>query len=96
MLILPLAWLIERLCNGFWHLWWTVHFNEYSPGLVSCILIWINVYFVVRYRPAEPAILPGILWPALIIGLLVATFLAFFIPLVMGRQTRRKMELSGR
>lgn len=23
-LILPLAWVIERLCNGFWHVWWTI------------------------------------------------------------------------
>jgi hypothetical protein len=21
-IILPLAWAVERLCNGFWHLWW--------------------------------------------------------------------------
>jgi hypothetical protein len=33
-IILPLAWSIERLCNGFWHLWWTIHFHEYSPGLL--------------------------------------------------------------
>ena len=50
-LVLPLAWAIERLCNGFWHLWWTIHFREYSPGLVSSILIWMDSYFIVRYRP---------------------------------------------
>jgi hypothetical protein len=50
-LILPLAWAIERLCNGFWHLWWTIHFREYSPGLVTSILIWMDSYFIVRYRP---------------------------------------------
>ena len=26
--ILPLAWAIERLCNGFWHVWWTIRFRE--------------------------------------------------------------------
>jgi hypothetical protein len=57
-LILPLAWAIERLCNGFCHLWWTIHFREYSPGLVSSILIWMNSYFIVRYRPVGETIAP--------------------------------------
>ena len=57
-LILPLAWAIERLCNGFWHLWWTIHFREYSPGLVSSILIWMDAYFIIRYRPAGETIAP--------------------------------------
>lgn len=38
-LIFPLAWSIERLRNGFWHVWWTIHFREYSPGLLTSILI---------------------------------------------------------
>jgi hypothetical protein len=49
-LILPLAWAIERLCNGFWHVWWAIRFREYSPGLLSSILIWMDSYFTVRYR----------------------------------------------
>jgi hypothetical protein len=61
-LILPLAWAIERFCNGAWHVWWSLRFQEYSPGLVSSILI----------------------------GLLFATFLAFCIPLVKGRQMHQK------
>lgn len=85
-IILPLAWLIERTCNGLWHLWWTVHFHEYSPGLVTSILMWMNFYFALRYTPAVPA--PAILVPALAIGLAAAAFLAFFIPLAKGR-TRR-------
>jgi Protein of unknown function with HXXEE motif len=61
-LILPLAWAIERLCNGFWHLWWTIHFREYSPGLVSSILIWMDSYFIVRYGPGAETIAPQTLW----------------------------------
>ena len=49
--ILPLAWATERLCNGFWHVWWSVHFREYSPGMLSSILIWMDSYFIVRYHP---------------------------------------------
>ena len=89
-LIFPLAWAIERLCNGFWHLWWTIHFREYSPGLVSSILIWMDSYFIVRYRPVGETIAPRTLWGAVLIGLLAATFLAFYIPLVKGRTMRTK------
>ena len=88
--ILPLAWSIERLCNGFWHLWWTIHFREYSPGLVSSILMWMTFYFIVRYRPADEPLTPHILWPAMLIGLPFASFLAFYIPLVKGRSARQK------
>ena len=85
-IILPLAWLIERTCNALWHLWWTAHFHEYSPGLVSSILMWMNFYFALRYTPTIPA--PAIIVPAFVIGLAAATFLAFFIPLVKGRARR--------
>lgn len=86
--ILPLAWAIERLCNGFWHLWWAIHFREYSPGLLTSILIWMNFYFIVRYRPPRDELRPATIVPALAIGLGFAAFLAFYIPLVKGRQNR--------
>lgn len=88
--ILPLAWSIERLCNGFWHVWWAIRFHEYSPGLVSSILIWMTTYFIVRYRPADGAISNATFWPAALIGLLFAAFLAFYFPLVKGRELRAK------
>ena len=37
LVIFPLAWIVERFCNSLWHLWWSIRFGEYSPGLVSCI-----------------------------------------------------------
>ena len=87
-LILALAWAIERLCNGFWHLWWTIHFREYSPGLVSSILIWMDSYFIVSYRPVREAIARRTLGGAVFVELLAATFLAFYIPLVKVRTMR--------
>lgn len=89
-IILPLAWAVERLCNGFWHLWWTIHFCEYSPGLVSSILIWMDSYFIVRYRPLGETIAATNLMVAVSIGLLAATFLAFYIPLIKGWRMRTK------
>jgi hypothetical protein len=90
-LILPLAWLIERACNGVWHLWWTVRFREYSPGLVTSVLMWMNVYFVVRYRPKSEEISPAVFWPALAVGLAFTAFLAFYIPVVKGRATNSRL-----
>jgi hypothetical protein len=31
-------------------LWWAIRFREYSPGLVSSILIWMGSYFIIRYH----------------------------------------------
>ena len=62
-----------------------MHFREYSPGLVSSILIWMDSYFIVRYRPVGETIAPQTLWAAVFIGLFAAAFLAFYIPLVKGR-----------
>ena len=87
-LILPQAWSIERLCNGFWHLWWAIRYREYSPGHVTSILIWMDFYFILRYRPPTEPISTNISRPALAIGLLAAAFLAFYIPVVKGRKTK--------
>ena len=86
-IILPLAWSIERFFNGFWHVWWAIHFREYSPGLLTSILIWMDSYFIVRYRPAD-AITAATFWPAAFIGVLFAAFLFSYIPLVKGRNMR--------
>ena len=88
--VLPLAWSIERLCNGFWHVWWAMHFREYSPGLVSSILIWMNFYFIVRYRPPDQPLSTSEVMAALAIGLAAAAFLSFYIPVVKGRAMRSR------
>jgi len=89
--ILPLAWSIERALNGVWHLWWAIHFNEYSPGLVSSILMWMTVYFIVRYRPPDQPITGETLWPAVMIGLLATAFLFFYIPVAKGRALKSNL-----
>lgn len=88
-MIPSLAWVIERACNGIWHVGWAIRFHEYSPGLVSSILMWMNFYFVVRYHPADEAIPLNIWIPALAIGAAFTAFLVLYFPLVKGRQMRR-------
>jgi len=85
-LAFPLAWAIERACNGFWHVWWSLRFREYSPGLLSSILMWMNAYFIVRYRPVAETISTPVLSTAVILGLAAATFLSFYIPFFKGRK----------
>jgi hypothetical protein len=88
--ILPLAWSIERVCNGFWHVWWAAHFREYSPGLVSSILIWMNFYFILRYRSPDQPLPIHLVMAALAIGVTAAPFRSFYIPVVKGRTMQRK------
>ena len=48
--VLPIFLLFERAMHGItFHGWWSVKYQEYSPGLLSCILFWILLYFVTRY-----------------------------------------------
>ena len=89
--ILPLAWAIERACNGVWHLGWSIHFREYSPGLVSSILMWMNLYFILRYRPRTEPLGTNVVVPALIIALAATAFLVLYIPLVKGRRRQRRV-----
>lgn len=92
-LILPLAWVFERAGNGVWHLGWAIRFREYSPGLVSSILMWVNLYFVLRYRPSDEAIDTMIWVPALLIAGAATAFLTLYIPVVKGKQ---KSKVSPR
>jgi len=87
-LFLPIAWALERLANSFWHVWWAVRFREYSPGLLTSILIWIQSYFIVLGRPSDQPLNPGNIWPGLVLGSAAAAFLSFYIPVVEGRKNR--------
>jgi Protein of unknown function with HXXEE motif len=89
--ILPLAWVIERFGNACWHIWWAIRFHEYSPGLVTSILMFMNIYFVVRYWPAigPASISTHELSAAIAIATLATAFLCFYIPLVKGATRSR-------
>ncbi len=84
--VLPLAWAIERFGNACWHVWWAIHFHEYSPGLLTSILMFMNVYLLVRYWPGS--ISTEEVAFAIAVGALGTAFLSFYIPLVKGRSQR--------
>ena len=44
---LSMSWLF--VTNGLWHVFGTVMFREYSPGLMTSPLYWIIMYFIIRY-----------------------------------------------
>jgi hypothetical protein len=50
--------------------------------------MWMNLYFVVRYRPAGETIFPNVWIPALLIAGAFTAFLVLYIPLLKGRQMR--------
>jgi hypothetical protein len=83
-LFLPFAWIVERFFNGIWHVWWTIRYNEYSPGLLTTVLIWMQTYFVVFYQSGPHELAFRMVWPGWILGILGAMFLSFYIPLVKG------------
>jgi len=46
---IPLAFVWERVFNGFFHLGSTFYFKEYSPGLVTSALFFVILYLICRY-----------------------------------------------
>lgn len=69
--IWPLAMSWMFVTNGIWHLMGTFMFKEYSPGLMTSLLYWIVMYFIIRY-----SLIPGdiIMWQfivSLVIGLVL-------------------------
>jgi hypothetical protein len=80
--VLPLAWTFERAANGLWHLWWTVRFREYSPGLVTSILMWMSPYFLFRYALSTAGITASEWSASIAIAAVATVFLFVTFPLI--------------
>ncbi|HET6253557.1 MAG TPA: HXXEE domain-containing protein [Puia sp.] len=95
-IILPLLWTFGRAFHVITvHLWWSVRYKEYSPGLVTGLLFWILVYFVIRY-----GLRPGLIdrtdfLIGTIGGFAGALFLAFLPTTIMPRVSRRKQSIQN-
>lgn len=79
LVFLPLAWAIERFFNAIWHFWWAVHFREYPPGLLTSLLILIESYWIVFCRPVTRSLSLRSIWPGVVLGILAAIFLSFYM-----------------
>ena len=80
--VLPLAWTLERAANGFWHLWWTIRFREYSPGLVTSLLMWMSPYFLFRYALPTAGITASEWSTSIAIAAVATLFLFVTFPLI--------------
>ena len=90
-IILPLFWTFERASHMFTvHIWWSIRYKEYSPGLVTGVLFWILVYFVIRYGLRPGLIRQSDFTIGAIAGFVGALFLAFLPTTIMPRVYRRK------
>ena len=47
--IFPLTMCWAFVTNGLWHMLGSIKFREYSPGLMTSLLYWIVMYFIIRY-----------------------------------------------
>jgi Protein of unknown function with HXXEE motif len=92
--VLPLIWVFERAAHGItFHLWWTVRYREYSPGLVTSILFWILAYFTIRDAIRPGSIIPaGAEWGAGL-GVLCGILIAFGPAVLMPHLARRGLHL---
>jgi hypothetical protein len=90
-IILPLLWTFGRAFHVITvHIWWSIRYKEYSPGLVTGLLFWILVYFVIRYGLRPGLIAHTDFLIGMIGGFAGALFLAFLPTTIMPRVSRRK------
>ncbi len=80
--ILPLVWFVERPGNTVWHVWWSVKFNEYSPGLATSLLFPFNLLLVLYYGAYSGHIARLDLGVALALGALAWTIFSSAPPLL--------------
>jgi len=89
--ILPLFWTFERAFHVITvHLWWSIRYKEYSPGLVTGILFWILVGFVVRHGLTADLIRREDFIIGMVTGCAGALFLSLLPTVIMPAVYRRK------
>jgi hypothetical protein len=95
--ILPLYFTFERALHGITvHLWWTIRYREYSPGLVTCILFAQLLYFVTRFGLIPRLFSPTEYVIGGILGAMAAVFLGFLPTTIMPRMMRARNGRSQR
>jgi hypothetical protein len=89
-IILPLFWTFERASHVItFHLWWSVKYREYSPGLLTGILFWILAYFIIRFGLGSGLIHTTDFITGAIAGFAGGLLLALLPTTIMPRVSRR-------
>jgi len=76
VLFLPLTLAVVFATHGVtFHLWWTLRYREYSPGLLTSTLYWVLIYLIGRhiYEAGEPT---SQAWTGLIVGIIGGVLLS--------------------
>ncbi len=69
--VIPLSISWVFVTNGFWHVFGTVMFKEYSPGLMTSPLYWIVMYLMIRYSFLQGNISPSNFIISIVIGTVI-------------------------
>jgi hypothetical protein len=77
-IIFPLSLFIERILNGFYHLFETFQTKKFSSGLLTGVVLWVLGYFTVRYAVIPGEIAAAYLIPAAVIGVVLAFLVTCF------------------
>lgn len=93
--ILPLFWTFERASHVlFLHLWWTIRYKEYSPGLLSGLLFFILVGFIIHFGPTAGLITKEDFTIGLAAGCIGGLLLALLPTVIMPALHRRPPPTS--
>ena len=85
VLFLPLAFGVAFATHGVtFHLWATLRYREYSPGLVTSTLYWMLVYLIGRYihEVGEPT---SQVWAGVIVGIIGGVVLSLSPTIIFPR-----------
>ena len=75
LILLPAVWVWERFLNCLWHVVWTIHFKEYSPGLVTSGLFFAIFCLLYHYGVRQGRIKPAVFYGAGLIAFLLEVLL---------------------
>jgi hypothetical protein len=90
VLFLPLAFAVAFATHGVtFHLWWTLRYREYSPGLATSTLYWMLVYLVGRHihEAGEPT---SQVWTGVIVGIIGGVLLSLSPTVIFPRLLTRR------
>lgn len=91
-IVFPLGLAVERILNGFYHLYETMKMKEFSSGLLSSVIFWILGYFLIKDSIMKGEIASRYVIVAVIIGVVIEFFMTGFMFIAPLRRKMIKMS----